>query len=190
MKIYELFETSQNTGFKLFVDLDGVLVDFEKGVSAFMADDMSDKGYKNLPVIQGYAMGNNKQSRAFWKKVEMIEESDAIALWTNLGWMSDGKKLWGYINGYNPVILSSPGTSSRHIIEAGKKIWIDRHLSPKPSYIFEPDKFKHAKGKPGIQHILIDDSKKKLDPWEAAGGIGIFHTSASDTIKQLKNWGF
>jgi hypothetical protein len=31
--------------------------------------------------------------------------------------------------------------------------------------------------------------KQTIDEWNAKGGIGIFHTSADDTIKQLKKLG-
>ena len=34
--------------------------------------------------------------------------------------------------------------------------------------------------------ILIDDRSKSIDPWVAKGGIGILHTSAEDTIAQLR----
>jgi hypothetical protein len=34
--------------------------------------------------------------------------------------------------------------------------------------------------------VLIDDRQKNLDAWEKHGGIGILHTSAEDTINQLK----
>jgi hypothetical protein len=37
--------------------------------------------------------------------------------------------------------------------------------------------------------ILIDDLAKTIDEWNAKGGIGILHTSAADTIKQLKKLG-
>jgi len=38
--------------------------------------------------------------------------------------------------------------------------------------------------------ILIDDYPKNVDQFKAAGGIGILHTSASNTISQLKRLGF
>jgi hypothetical protein len=37
--------------------------------------------------------------------------------------------------------------------------------------------------------ILIDDQPKSIDPFIAAGGIGILHTSAANTIKELKKLG-
>ena len=37
--------------------------------------------------------------------------------------------------------------------------------------------------------ILIDDYSETIERWRAAGGKGILHTSADDTIKQLKMYG-
>jgi hypothetical protein len=37
--------------------------------------------------------------------------------------------------------------------------------------------------------ILIDDMKQTIDEWNAKGGIGVYHTSAADKIKQLKKLG-
>jgi hypothetical protein len=36
--------------------------------------------------------------------------------------------------------------------------------------------------------ILIDDCEQNIQRWEAEGGIGILHTSAEDTIQQLKKY--
>ena len=38
--------------------------------------------------------------------------------------------------------------------------------------------------------LLIDDFKRNVDQFKAAGGIGIHHTSASKTISELKRLGF
>jgi hypothetical protein len=46
---------------------------------------------------------------------------------------------------------------------------------------------KAAYAKPN--HILIDDREKSIQPWREAGGIGILHTSAADTISQLQKLG-
>ena len=34
--------------------------------------------------------------------------------------------------------------------------------------------------------VLVDDRAKSIDPWVAAGGIGILHTSVDSTIAQLQ----
>jgi len=42
----------------------------------------------------------------------------------------------------------------------------------------------------GQPAILIDDYKKNTDQFTAKGGIGIHHTSTSNTIRELKKLGF
>jgi hypothetical protein len=46
------------------------------------------------------------------------------------------------------------------------------------------DKFRFAqKGS-----LLIDDMERNVDPWIKAGGIGIVHKSAEQTIRTIKQW--
>jgi hypothetical protein len=52
---------------------------------------------------------------------------------------------------------------------------------------FKPAKFKHEFS--GKNRILIDDRADTIENWNAKGGIGILHTSANNTIKQLKQLG-
>ena len=186
MRAHELKE-AKSTGFRIYCDMDGVVCDLLKGVTKFMADD----SYGEKLVNQGYVMGHNVQSRDFWKKVVLVNNIDpeaVINIWRDLEWMPDGKKLWSYISKHDPIILSSQGTSVTEVIETGKKRWIEKNMKPQPPYIFEVDKWKYAAGKSGQQNILIDDTKKKIDPWIDNGGIGILHVSAADTIRQLKEW--
>ena len=51
-----------------------------------------------------------------------------------------------------------------------------------------PREYEEKFGKDGFWK-LIDDRKSNIDQWIASGGIGILHTSAADTIQQLKNLG-
>ena len=39
-------------------------------------------------------------------------------------------------------------------------------------------------------NLLIDDHAKNIDAFKRAGGIGIVHTSARNTIKELKKLGY
>ena len=73
---------------------------------------------------------------------------------------------------------------------AEKRAWVAKHLGPAVSLdaifvVSAVNKAEHAK--PG--RILIDDRRKAIDPWVAAGGIGVLHTSAADTISQLRKLG-
>ena len=73
----------------------------------------------------------------------------------------------------------------------GKKSWLSKNAKPtgKIHLVQRADKQKYAMtdGKP---NILIDDYIKNIKEWENAGGIGVHHTSPTDTISQLKRIGF
>jgi phosphoglycolate phosphatase-like HAD superfamily hydrolase len=152
--------------YKIYCDMDGVLVDFEKGYK-----ELTGTYSKNLP-------GN----KSFWQPI-----SDAGAsFWAGLDWMPDGQELWNYIKKYKPNILSAPSQdpSSR----VGKEAWVKINLqnSYNKLYLYSRAN-KQLFSEPN--RILIDDMKQTIDEWNAKGGIGIYHTSAADTIKQLKKLG-
>jgi hypothetical protein len=42
----------------------------------------------------------------------------------------------------------------------------------------------------GKANLLIDDYIKNIHEWEAKGGIGVHHTSPSETLAELKRLGF
>ncbi len=162
----ELFEAS--TGFQLFVDMDGVLVDFDGGVDTLGAIAGPRDGYSD-----------------FWKILHGLGPEEVENWWANLGWAPGGQILWNFVKKYDPTILSSPDISPgfQEACEAGKKRWIKKNLNPFPPFIFEKQKWMHA-SKFGI---LIDDTKKKLIPWEEHGGSGIFYQTGNPTsaIKEL-----
>ena len=147
--------------------MDGVLVDFEKG-------------YKDLTGVstKQFPKGDN----SFWQPI-----SDAGAeFWANLPWMPDGQELWRYIKKYKPNILSAPSQDPSSKI--GKEAWLKMNLqnSFKKAYFYNRA---NKKLFAGPNRILIDDMKQTIDEWNAKGGIGILHTSAANTIKELKKLG-
>ena len=165
IKLKELLEEVENNKYTIYCDLDGVLVDFEKGYEEASDKPMSDAG----------------KGAEFWEPIHKM----GAAFWANLKWLPDGHELWDHIKPYNPIILSAPSQdeSSRE----GKELWKKNNL-PDVKMILTPAKFKqrYATNK---SKILIDDMKKNIDQWEERGGTGILHTSAADTIKQLKELG-
>lgn len=147
---------------KLFVDMDGVLVDFNGG-------------YEKLCGIK--LVGYNNDFPGFWDPIN----KGGVSFWMNLDWMPDGKILWNYIGKYKPSLLSAPSKSNTS--KVGKQLWVLKNLpSVKLILAARQDKRKHArKG-----YILIDDRIDNIKEWEDAGGTGILHTSALDTINKLK----
>lgn len=139
--------------YTVYVDMDGVLCDFEGGFEKLMGAPLT-----------------SETKKQFWKTLKKLSEEKHIEYWANLDWTNQGKQLWQAVSKYSPIILSSPGTSMRQPIEAGKSRWLKKHLNPQPSgVIFETEKEKYA----DKTKILIDDRDKVLNPWMAAGGIGI-----------------
>ena len=146
--------------------MDGVLVDF-------------DRGYQELTGMttqQADAIGGD----TFW---EPLTKAGA-KWWITLNWMPDGKQLWDYIKKYNPILLSAP--SREDSSKLGKRVWVKREL-PGVKLILKYASQKQEYASP--TSILIDDRQKNIDQWEAAGGIGILHTSTANTIEQLKQLG-
>jgi hypothetical protein len=162
----EIFEEADRSkgDYKIYCDMDGVLVDF-------------DKGYKDLTGTEASFDTDPKQ---FW---EPISKAGA-AFWIKLKWMSDGKQLWDYIKQYNPDLLSAP--SREESSKMGKRIWVKREL-PGAKLILRSADRKQEFATPNS--ILIDDRADNIQRWKDAGGIGIVHTSAADTIQQLKDLG-
>ena len=151
----------------IYTDLDGVLVDFEKG-------------YAELTNIVPTKSFNGKAE--FW---EPISKAGA-QWWANLDWMPDGQELWRYIKKYKPNILSSPSQDPSS--KVGKEAWLKMNLqnSYKKAYFYNRSNKQLFSDK---NRILIDDLPQTIDEWNAKGGIGILHTSAANTIKELKKLG-
>jgi hypothetical protein len=163
MKAINIF-LQESGSMQLYVDMDGVLVNWLKGFHALtgMDVDAHDKKY-------GVA--------STWKRINAAGSK----FWADMEWMPDGRQLWNYIKSAKPIILSKPSTHPSS--KVGKKIWVEKHLGKDIPYIFSPDKYKWA----SKESVLIDDDIKNVYPWKRAGGVAVLHTSADETIAKLKN---
>ena len=153
----------------IYVDLDMVLVDFEKGFKA-ISDGVGREEYLEM-------YGHD----TLWALVN----TGGVAFWDNLDWMPDGKRLWAYLAPMEPQILSSCSTrNTGKTAIAGKKSWCARELGPNVVVnLSRSSKDKQNYCSPG--DILVDDLKRNIDEWEAKGGIGVHHTDASSSIEKL-----
>ena len=154
---------------RIFVDMDGVLADFNTGVE----------------TLTGREFPNNDQGHNDYD--ERKEELTNKRLFRNLPPMPDMYDLVAYIRhtGLPWEILTAAGVINRELVVFDKNEWIREHVSP--SVVVTCTMTGSQKGMFAIKgSVLIDDRQKNLDAWEAHGGIGILHTSAEDTINQLK----
>jgi PAS domain-containing protein len=147
--------------YNFFVDMDGVLTDFNRA-------------YKELT---GKEITKFRTDKDFWKEIDAGGEE----YWSEMKWTSDGKKLWNYLKKYKPKVLSSP--SQKKQSRTGKQKWINRELPRIELLLRDANKKKEFANE---FSILIDDREPNIKDWIESGGIGILHTSTENTIKELK----
>ena len=112
--------------------------------------------------------------------------------------MPDAQRLWDFIGKYDPFILTAIPRASRGPIS--KRAAMDKArfmkrwfgVSQDKMYpVMRADKMRFAKdGRDGRPNLLIDDHSKNIAQFQSAGGIGVHHTSAANSIKQLKKIGY
>ena len=173
--LLNLLEVSDETLPKIYCDLDQVLVNFIKGAEDAIGG--------TFPA-QGTFATTDKDER--WNKINQTK-----GFWANLDWMPNAKRLYKFIERYDPFVLSaysSRDPSSRN----GKMKWLSKNTKFKGSHIHlvkRAQKKAYAKTN-GEPNILIDDYIKNINEWEAKGGIGVHHTDVGKTINKLKSLGF
>ena len=171
---------------QIYVDMDGVLVDMEKGFKAISG------GYSIDRMKEKFGGDKKAGQREFWKIINKKPD-----FWISLPAKPDAMVLWKFIsnNFKNPVpVILSAGQGST--VQQQKTEWIHKHISPdvkvliapsgikKPEYVINPPQ---ESGK-YITHVLIDDTLKNINVWDnqAAHRVAIHHTSAAETIKALQ----
>lgn len=122
-----------------------------------------------------------------WKTISGTKD-----FWANLNWMSGAQRLWSMIDKHDAHILSAYSSKDPNS-QKGKLAWLKKNAKlTKRSRIHlvkraDKSKFAMINNK---SNILIDDYIKNIKEWEAAGGVGIHHTTVSSTIAELKGLGY
>jgi len=173
-------ELKNDNKYEIFVDLDGVLFDFDAGVNNMFKALHINKTHSQ----QRYNTDSNYRSK-MWSSIAKFQK-DHTGFWESLPLMSDAKELWNYVSKYPHEILTATGQPHFKSGEQKERA-VKKHFgSVKVNLVRNTaDKAKFAQP----DRILIDDRKKAIDPWIKAGGIGILHKSADLTIKELKKLG-
>ena len=159
---------------RIYVDMDGVLCDFILAAKRATGQDWT-----------GLRSGQD------WESIRKTKN-----FWANMPWTRDGKQLWSYLSKYKPHILSAFSLEDPNCIP-GKKRWLRKEVgytqNSMINIVRRRQKKDFAMKGSAIKRqpaILIDDYSKNVQQFRAAGGIGIEHTTTSNTISQLKRIGF
>lgn len=149
----------------IFVDLDGVLADF-------------DGRYEELfGARPDWPKGTFERSQV-WQNIWGIPD-----FFAKLPFTYGGRKFWMDYRHLQPVVLTACSHNHYEECATQKREWVRHHLgattvmlpaiSGETKYLFM-----HAPG-----DILIDDTRKNIEAWTAAGGIGILHAHDWDTTR-------
>lgn len=155
----------------IYCDMDMVLCDFLKGAEE---------------VLGTSFIKADKTKR--WPTISAKKD-----FWVSLEWMPGSKKMWTFINKYDAHILSAYSTKDANS-RKGKLDWLRKNAKltqrSRIHLVLREDKQKFAMTQDGKPNLLIDDYIKNINEFKARGGIGIHHTSPSNTIAELKKLGF
>ena len=137
---------NQNT--KIYVDLDGVLADFD-GAKAKLNVSTGD-------VFRHTRLINN------W--------------WLSLNKLSNADRLLEFISKYGDYYILSKPSNIDPASWREKPQWVQKNASIKPiKTILSLDKSTYAINPDQSANILIDDWQKNIKKWNDAGGIGLLY---------------
>jgi hypothetical protein len=175
---------------KVYLDMDGLLANLFDTVALGMIG----KHYKDLTEE------DKQKTRQIWidregKAKEFFQKQGGVEkFFADLPTFGDLTKaiidtVVKEAGGYS--ICSCPAGIDEQASEAGKRIWINKHLNPLPDEMsFVKNKTVNAINKEtGKPNVLIDDFPKYVRAWRDAGGIAIeMRTDNFNSAEQVKEF--
>jgi hypothetical protein len=155
----------------IYLDMDGVLADFDTKAAELV-------GPKYKSEIQKPEWGAVGEIPELYSMLPLMPY--AIELYEACCEVAGDRDLVRVLTALPKRASHKFPDAARHKIE-----WARKNIHPSLRVYFGPlaaDKQHHVSS---LNDVLIDDMKKNITQWTAAGGIGILHTSYRDTILQL-----
>lgn len=158
---------------QVFLDSDGVLADFDTLAGEILG----------MPSREFEKAKHNDDSGGMWSRLYAHHD-----FFYKLPKMPDADELvQGVINlGFDPIVLTGIPSKDGSDWAIGQKVrWYADHYPDLPVITCKSkDKLMHMIE--GKHNVLIDDWTQHKKAWENAGGTFIVHTSAADSLAQLK----
>lgn len=146
----------------LFVDLDGVLVDFHSELVKLHGIDPNSLSEDEWAEWDNH--GPDRDPRHFWEPLNNVDSE----WWANLPKLPWADRLWSACNRFCQDVVILTSTPRNSCSASGKFQWIEKNLGTYQALIGRP---KFACAQSG--HALIDDRTINLTPWQQYGGIPI-----------------
>lgn len=152
---------------RLYLDCDGVLADFDRHFQKCFGQPPRDYEDKNGATI-------------FWRDIK----TEAPTFYRDLPLMPDARELFDAVAMLRPVILT--GCPRGGWAEPQKLAWAREHFPGIPMVTcMSRDKRDYCQ----LGDVLIDDRPHYRAKWEGAGGVWITHTSAENSLSELRRRG-
>ena len=151
---------------QVFVDMDGVLADFDAHYEAVFG-----------------VRPDKRKDDVDWGLVRAM-----TGFYADIPPMADMIELWSYLKSLTPSPIVPTGVpSSVPDATEDKQRWVKRHLGElvEVRCCLSREKSLHARS----GDVLIDDWEKYRSLWEAKGGRWITHVSAESSIEALRRLG-
>lgn len=151
---------------KIFIDLDGVLVDFYTpalqpyGVTP-------DQLFQSGRYLVHEMIGKTEQE--FWGSV------NHETFWKDLPPSSDFRQIINLseqcVEKENVFLLTKPRKESGHCV-LGKVLWVEKHL---PEFLDRLIVCRNKRSCASSKSLLIDDNTHETDPWTEEGGYAVLY---------------
>lgn len=149
---------------RLFLDLDGVLADF-------------DAHYERLFDVRLHR-GMGEDPPGLWDNIR-----NAGTFYRDMPLMPDALELWEGVKHLSPTILTGVPYHQVPEAEAHKRAWMAERFGADVSVVCCKSRDKRLHGRPG--DVLIDDWDKYEWLWKAMGGAFILHRTARESLRRL-----
>jgi 5'(3')-deoxyribonucleotidase len=157
---------------KIYLDMDGVLADFHSRYIELFSSTPKDSR-------------DNKLFSPQWKEFVKTEQFKTLDWWKDGEYFLDNIRLLQLQYGFDVEILSSSGGERYHDLVVKQKLfWLNEKGITYNANIVSGRKKK--KEYAASNNILVDDTEDVIDDFNAAGGIGLLHVDADETLTKIK----
>lgn len=155
-------EEPKNNIETIYLDMDGVIVDFAAGVAKVLGKPMPDPWPAGVYSLEQVF---EKPEYLIWRAID----SAGSRFWSELEPYETSLELYRRLSEIAPVVFCS--TPSWHPSSPkGKLEWLGEHFgAPCRNYVFTPNKYLLAR--PGA--VLVDDLESNVLAFKAAGGSAV-----------------
>jgi len=166
---------------QIYLDMDGVLTDFESFLIEFVFANKEELEEKlQAKIVKTDCLDSLRSSLGvkWYQLTAGLEKS----FWEEMPYLEGAKDFLKYLGSMDEFIILSTPASSKNSRE-GKIAWIQRELGENQKFIIQPYKERFVKNdlhvpsnklrNPGFCKLLIDDTPRVLEKWVDSGGLGI-----------------